>query len=89
MPTDRSQQAVHESSGGACFGRHGRMRHGAGMRDQAFHATQRFGQRKQLQRFRETSRAGEAALHFHRDDGAETGLLALRHLVARMPARPG
>jgi len=60
------------------------MGHARRMRDQAFHATQRFGQRETGQPVNEGAHSGHAAVQIEAKHGAETRLLPRRQRMPRM-----
>ena len=84
-----AHQAVVDAQCRALVGRNRGVRHQRRMLDQAFDASQAFGQRKDLAAFEETPGTRLAAGEHGRDHAAEAVHLALRQRVLRMLGRPG
>lgn len=80
----KAQQAIADAGASARFRCHGGMSHAGRMTDQAFHATQGFGQGEVFESLDERPGTSFAVLHLETQHGAKSCLLAFGQGMARM-----
>src|ERR1041384_3318418 len=90
LDADREpNEGIADADRFALFFRHRGMRHEGGMIDQAFHAAQAFGERKEMRVFQKAAGASEIGFQKRRHDSAKAAHLRTGEIVLRMGFKTG